>query len=177
MFNRVNYIIKYYISIYKKGLLMKKEDVLHHLRAAKSAHIKWVQKAKMLINGIEVSEDAIPVNSTECKFGIWFYSDGQILNSLSNNPLECMQSIESLHFELHDIYLKIFSIYFSENKKPGFFAKLFGFNKKNITSIEQEKAKEYFHNMEQISHELLDEINRLERRLLAVSEEKIDALV
>ena len=99
---------------------MEKEEVLDHLRAAKAAHIKWVQKAKLLINGIDIEEDAIPIDSTECKFGKWFYSDGQILNSLSNNPMECMQSIESLDFALHDKYLQIFNIYFSQEKKQVF---------------------------------------------------------
>jgi len=156
---------------------MKKEDVVGHLRAAKSAHIKWVQKAKLLIAGHEVKEDSIPVNSTECKFGQWFYSDGQMLNSLSNNPLECMKQIEDLHFMLHDIYLSIFSIYFSQEKKVGFFAKIFGFKKKKITDAEHTLAEGYYENMEQISHELLDEINRLERRLIAISDEKIESLV
>ncbi len=55
---------------------MKKEEIITHLRAAKSAHIKWLQKAKLLINGVDIEEDAIPVNSTECKFGKWFYTNG-----------------------------------------------------------------------------------------------------
>ena len=92
---------------------MNKEHVLEHLRAAKSAHIKWVQKAKLLINGLDVKEDSIPVDSTECKFGQWFYSEGQILNALSNNPVECMVKIERLHFNLHDVYMNIFNIYFN----------------------------------------------------------------
>lgn len=156
---------------------MKKEEVLEHLRAAKSAHIKWVQKAKLLINGVEVDESAIPVDSTECKFGRWFYSDGQILNALSNNPMECMQTIESLHFNLHDQYLKIFNIYFGEGRKQkGFFAKFFG-KKKEISSNEQQIAQDYYDKMEGISKQLLDEINRLERRLIAVPDDKIEALV
>ena len=156
---------------------MTKEDVLGHLRAAKSAHIKWVQKAKLLINGVDVKEDAIPVDSTECNFGKWFYSDGQILNALSNNPLECMQTIERLHFELHDTYLYIFNIYFSQEKKGGFFAKLFGLKQRVVTHVEEQLAHEYYVKMENISHELLEEINRLERRLIAVSEEKISSLI
>ena len=159
------------------GINMKKEEVLGHLRAAKSAHIKWVQKAKLLINGIDIEEGAIPVNSTECKFGQWFYSDGQILNALSNNPLECMQRIEKSHFDLHDMYLNIFNIYFSQTKKTGFFAKLFGFKRKEISDAEHILAEDYYKKMEQISTGLLDEINRLERRLIAVSDEKIEALV
>jgi len=156
---------------------MNKEDVIGHLRAAKSAHIKWVQKAKLLINGLDIEENAIPVDSTECKFGKWFYSDGQVLNALSNNPLECMQSIESLHFKLHDIYLSIFNIYFSEDKKQGFFAKMFGLKRKQPTESELNLAKNYYTEMEDVSKALLDEINRLERRLIAVSQEKIENLV
>ena len=156
---------------------MEKEHILEHLRAAKAAHIKWVQKAKLLINGLDIQEDAIPVDSTECKFGKWFYSDGQILNALSNNPLECMQHIETLHFNLHDTYLKIFSIYFSEEKKTGFFAKLFGVKRKEPSVSEKELAQNFYDEMEQTSKELLDEINRLERRLIAVPDEKIRNLV
>ncbi len=154
---------------------MNKEHILVHLRNAKSAHIKWVQKAKLLINGIEVKEDAIPVDSTECKFGRWFYSDGQILNALSNNPLECMMKIESLHFNLHDVYMNIFNIYFNK-PKSGFFAKLFG-SKKSLNDYEIDKAKQYYANLELISKELLEEINRLERRLIAVPDERIQELV
>jgi len=156
---------------------MKKEDVIVHLRQAKAAHIKWVQKAKLLINGVDVDENAIPVDSTECSFGKWFYTDGQMLNALSNNPLECMQHIETLHFELHDIYLKIFRIYFSEEKKGGFFAKLFGLKRKQPERSQQQLAQDYYAQMEEISQNLLDEINRLERRLVAVSDEKIELLV
>ncbi|MEA2072492.1 MAG: CZB domain-containing protein [Campylobacterota bacterium] len=156
---------------------MTKENVLEHLRSAKTAHIKWVQKAKLLINGVDVKEDSIPVDSTECNFGKWFYSEGQILNALSNNPLECMQKIESLHFALHDIYLSIFNIYFAEEKKAGFFSKLFGGKRKELSQAELTLAQDYYGKMEGISKELLDEINRLERRLIAVSDEKIEALV
>ncbi|MDQ7042090.1 MAG: CZB domain-containing protein [Sulfurimonas sp.] len=156
---------------------MNKEEVVGHLRAAKSAHVKWVQKAKLLTNGIEIEEGTIPVDPTECKFGQWFYSDGQMLNSLSNNPLECMQKIENLHSDLHDMYLKIFSVYFSQDKKVGFFSKMFGLSKKKISESEHKLAEGYYEKMETISHELLDEINRLERRLIAISDEKIEALV
>jgi len=154
---------------------MEKENIVEHLRNAKAAHIKWVQKAKLLINGMEVKEDSIPVDSTECKFGKWFYSDGQVLNALSNNPLECMTKIERLHFDLHDVYMNIFKIYFNK-PKDGFFAKLFG-KKNTVSEHESNKAFEYYTRLESISTELLDEINRLERRLIAVPEDKIRGLI
>ena len=155
---------------------MNKEHVVEHLRLAKAAHIKWVQKAKLLVSGLDVQEDAIPVDSTECKFGKWFYSDGQVLNSLSNNPLECMEKIETLHFQLHDTYLKIFSVYFSNNKN-GFFAKLFGIKKRSINQHEKKAALTYYGDMEIISKKLIDEINRLERRLIAMPEDRIKDLI
>lgn len=154
---------------------MGKEIIVEHLRNAKAAHIKWVQKAKLLINGMEVKEDSIPVDSTECKFGKWFYSDGQVLNALSNNPLECMAKIERLHFSLHDVYMNIFKIYFNK-PKSGLFAKLFG-KKKTINEYESNKALEYYTELEAISVELLDEINRLERRVIAIPEEKMKELI
>ncbi|WP_373071909.1 CZB domain-containing protein [Sulfurimonas sp.] len=154
---------------------MEKDQIIEHLRAAKSAHIKWVQKAKLLINGIEVEKDAIPVDSTECKFGKWFYGDGQVLNALSNNPVECMVAIEELHSELHDIYMNIFHIYFSK-QSGGLLSKIFG-TKKKITQEESIRALDYYDKLETVSKKLLDEINRLERRLLAVPDEKIRELV
>lgn len=117
------------------------------------------------------------MDSTECQFGKWFYSNGQMLNALSNNPLECMKKIEDLHFALHDMYLNIFNLYFAQSKKAGFFAKILGLNKKAISDAEHLLAEGYYEKMEEISQELLDEINRLERCLIAILDEKIEALV
>ena len=157
---------------------MEKEEVLERLRSAKEADVKWVQKAKMLIDGIDMEEDAIPVDSKECKFGKWFYSDGQILKNLSNNPMECMLSIEKLHLSLHEKYKQIFDLYFSQEEKAGFFAKLFGGKKKKELSAEElEESRQFYKELENISKAFSEEISRLERRLVAVSEEKIQSLV
>ncbi len=154
---------------------MKKTEILEQLRAAKAAHINWVQRAKLLISGFEVKEDAIPVNATECRFGKWFYSDGQVLNTIRNNPPECMRSIEQLHFQLHDIYLNIFKIYYDTDKK-GFFSKLFGVKKK-IQEPEKALAAQFFTQMEDVSKKLVDEINTLEKRISVISDQEIEELV
>lgn len=153
---------------------MQKNDVLDHLRAAKAAHINWVQRAKMLISGFTMDETAIPVNSTQCKFGMWFYSDAQKLNALPNHSLECMSTIEQLHFDLHDVYMNIYKIYY-ETESGGFFSKIFG-KKKKITDDSKQLAKEYFTKMEGISKELVNEINKMERRIVAVSEKEFEAI-
>jgi hypothetical protein len=90
---------------------MNRDEILSQLRAAKAAHVSWVQRAKMLIEGFSINESSIPVNSTECTFGKWFYSDGQRLNDIRNNPVSAMTEIEDLHSKLHDVYMNIFKIY------------------------------------------------------------------
>ncbi len=153
---------------------MEKEIVLKQLRAAKAAHINWVQKAKLLIEGIEIDKSAIPVNSTECKFGEWFYSDAQKLNGLRNNSLDCMENIELYHARLHDSYLKIFKLYYLVENK-GFFSKLFT-GKKKVTQETTQLGREYFEELDYISKDLLAEIARLERRVIAISDEEVAKL-
>jgi len=153
---------------------MKKDIILRQLRSAKAAHISWVQKAKLLIEGVEIDKSAIPINSTECQFGQWFYSDAQKLNGLRNNSLDCMENIENYHAQLHDTYLQIFKLYYLVENK-GFFAKLFT-GKKKISEETTQKGREYFLQLEKISKELLLEIGRLERRVIAISDEEIETL-
>ena len=153
---------------------MEKNTILDQLRAAKAAHINWVQRAKMLISGFKMEEDAIPVNSTQCQFGKWFYSDAQKLNGLRNNPMNCLEKIEKLHFDLHDIYLNIYKIYY-DMEPQGFFSKLFG-KKRKITEDSVKLAKEYFSSMEEVSKQLVNEINLMERRIVALPEEDIEIL-
>jgi len=153
---------------------MQKELILNQLRAAKAAHISWVQKAKLLIEGIEIDKSAIPINSTECKFGKWFYHDAQKLNGLRNNGLECMDNIELYHTKLHDAYLKIFKLYYLVENK-GFFSKLFT-GKKKITEETIALGREYFEELDYISKDLLSEISRLERRVIAIGDDELGKL-
>ena len=153
---------------------MERKEVLEQLRAAKAAHINWVQRAKLLIAGFEIDESSIPVNSTECKFGKWFYSDAQRLNGLRTNPMECMTEIEQLHFQLHDIYMNIYKLFYA-TEKQGFFSRLFG-KKKQVSDEAKRLAKEYFDEMEEVSKKLVNEINKMERRIVAIQEDELSEL-
>ena len=155
---------------------MTKEDVLDQLSSAKNGHLKWLDRAKEIIRGASLKEDSNPIDSNECKFGKWFYTEGQILTNLSNNPIECMNKMEKLHQELHDIYLNIFTIYFPQEKSKGLLSKIFSSKEKKVSEEETELAQGYLNKMEIVSKDLIDEISRLERRLTAVSDEKIAAL-
>jgi len=153
---------------------MQKDEVLNHLRQAKSAHIGWVQRAKFLIEGVSISENAIPVNQMECRFGKWFYSDGQRLQYIRNNPVECMVEIEELHSQLHSVYFNIYTIYYLKDKK-GFFTKIFG-KKDRVSQEEKELAREYYKDIEILSKELLKQLTMMERRIIVLSAEEIESL-
>jgi hypothetical protein len=155
---------------------MNKEEVLTHLKMAKAAHIEWVDKAKALIKGSENKEGSIPVGSGDCKFGMWFDREGQLLNALSNNPIECMKSIDALHKKIHELYLSIFNMHFTQGDTKGFFSKIFKEKRKTLSPQDKELVETQLKNLEDVSQQLLDELSRLERRLVAVSDEKIEAL-
>ncbi|MDD4855354.1 MAG: CZB domain-containing protein [Sulfuricurvum sp.] len=147
---------------------MNKEETLTHLRNAKKAHIAWVERAHALIEGLPIAKEQVPVGCTECKFGLWFYGDGQALGMIPN--MDCLKEIERLHFELHDVYMKIFKIYFSDEDRS-LFSKFFGTRKK-VTSLNQEIAKDYYNQLKAISEKLIETIERLERRVYALQEGK-----
>ncbi|CAI6145150.1 MAG: hypothetical protein SPLUMA2_SPLUMAMAG2_01067 [uncultured Sulfurimonas sp.] len=102
---------------------MIKEDVLGRLRVVNTAHTKWVQKVKILIDKIDINEPTLPVNARESNFGKWFDNDGKKLSELSNNPIKCMDNIEKLHIGLHEMYSNVFYIYSGGSQKKGFFLK------------------------------------------------------
>ena len=144
--------------------MLNKQEVLEHLRNAKKAHVKWVQRAEALIEGQPVQKEQLPVDCRECAFGQWFYVEGQRLDIIPN--MGCLKEIELLHEDLHASYMKIFEIYFSETPST-FFAKLLG-KKKKITEQDLVIAKHYYAQLKEISEKLIKEIDRLDRRLSAL---------
>ena len=122
------------------------------------------------MEGIPVEKDAIPVDSTECQFGQWFYGEGQKLNALPS--MDCMGKIEPLHFTLHDNYLKIFKLYFGEPNRS-FFSKLFNMKPKT-SDLDKEIARDYCMKLEDVSKQLLEEISKLEGRLYATTAQSFE---
>jgi len=155
---------------------MNKEDVLKDLNVAKQIHITLLQKARAILDGADILEIDVPGGVTECKFNHWLSGDGQTLKALSNNPASCMENIEKLNSNFHDAYLAVYSTYFLENAKVGFFAKLFSAKKREITAEEKAIADAIYLKMKKTADEIREEIERLERRLQAVSDEKISSL-
>ena len=70
--------------------------------------------------------------------------------------------------------MNIYKIYY--NTEPsGFFSKLFG-RKRKISDDSKRLAGEYFNAMQEVSNELLQEINRMERRVVAIPEKEFEGI-
>lgn len=150
---------------------MKKAVTLQLLSDAKKAHVNWVQRAQLLLDGLPIDKDAIPLSCSDCEFGQWLYREGQKLNALENVPY--LSHIEKVHFDVHDHYMKIFKVYFAEDNRS-FLSKLFK-SKEKISDQGIEMAKEHFKKLQAASEELLTLIGKLERRLFAISESTFNA--
>jgi len=140
---------------------MQKYQIVEKIRAARLAHIQWVQRAKSLVNGLPTNEEDIPLTPDSCSFGKWFYSDGQILLAIFNEKV--VSEIESLHNDLHDEYFKIFKIYF-DTSELGFFEKLLK-TKKKVSDKEQKRALQSLQKLEKISEELIKSLNVAETKI------------
>lgn len=147
---------------------MTKQETMEHLSNARDAHLKWVSRARLLIDGMPIEKDAIPLEGTECVFGQWFYGPGRVLRTLPSP--EVIDRIEDLHLKLHDIYTEIFNIYFSVERKRFF---LFS-GKRRITQEQTALAKKHFGKLDAISKALLAEVSKLERRLNAMPPEALE---
>jgi hypothetical protein len=152
---------------------MEKIEVLKSIRAGRRAHTEWVDKAKSLVNGLEVKKEQIPLEVTACSFGKWFYCDGQILLSFFTE--DAIEKLDNKHKELHDVYMKIFKIYFPIGT-GSFLANLFK-QKVQISVQDENIALAYLRNLEEVSKELISFLNIIEKKLNTVDEETFSKYV
>ncbi len=148
---------------------MKKDSILITLDNAKKSHQKWVDNALFLIQGMPLEKDKVPVDSTKCIFGKWYYSQGQALNQIPG-----FKEIEDFHNKLHHKYHEIFSLLFDEKtmKKPSFLEKLFGLSQK----VEKEKRELAMEKYEQLSHyseHIVTLLTRLEKIISVMTDEQL----
>jgi len=151
---------------------MKKHKVLDKIRAARLAHMKWVERARLLVKGGDITKDEIPVEATSCAFGHWFYSDGQVLLAIFSAA--SVKKLESKHKELHTSYMKIFKIYF-DTSKQSFFQKLLK-KRKDISERDKLLAHEELIVLEEISDDLIAYLNVFERNLNSIEDKDFEKL-
>ena len=138
---------------------MTKHNALEHLDTARRSHIKWLNRAKSIVQGQNMVRDPHPLESTACKFGLWFNSEGEKLYKILE--IEGEDIIHLLHNKLHEKYLRIYEIYFGSAEGIVYNSKV-RLTKNTVSIAEDEKAKELMQDLRKLSYRMLDEIIHLE---------------
>jgi hypothetical protein len=146
-----------------------KKEIIQHLRAAKSGHIKWRSYAQALVAGLPLDENKIPVIHTDCKFGKWYYGHGQSLSSF-----ESFRAIEEPHEMLHSIYHKLVNALHSND--GGGLLSIFS-EKSRIDMERKREVDSHLKNLIEMSRTLLECIELLENEVMDLSEEEVAALI
>jgi hypothetical protein len=149
-----------------------KERFIHNLHQARSNHIRWVNSIKLLISGIDINEKYITPDATTSEFGVWFYQEAMLFTL--GTPKMVLDEIEVLLHTLYDKYMKIYSIYYGQKKKP-FLGNLLG-TKIKVSEYEIELSHHYYEEIVMLSDKLKHKLRILESQLMSFSDEKFDTL-
>lgn len=146
---------------------ISKRDIVGHLRLAKTGHKSWMANVQILIRSgnVDEAESLIPVNFTSCKFGKWYYGDGQMLSLI-----EEYQNLEKPHQMIHDVYLQIFNLH-----KTKIVGSLFNSEKKQIKERER-KAASLKRSLISFSDVLFKNLLLLEDKVKKFTDEEINSL-
>lgn len=151
---------------------MNKTEFISIIRSAKQSHKRWVENAHSLIEGIPLDKSQVPVNSTDCQFGKWYYGDGQALKPMVN-----FREIEEHHDALHHTYREIFVLLFEEKEKSiSLFSRLFGRSHKSPVK-NQKLAREKFNLLEQQSKTIIQKLDELGNMISGMSEDQINSYI
>jgi len=154
---------------------MNQTSLLQHIFDAKKAHLRWVKRAKHLVEGLPVDKEFIPLKSDSCLFGRWLYTEGNMLHKIPRVK-RLMKEIEVKHNELHEVYQNIYEIFFLMPSKKSILQKFFTFNYHNVSPREKEEAQIYFTYLQHASKELMDVLTQLEKIIKTFSYHELKIL-
>ncbi|OIQ77234.1 hypothetical protein GALL_410780 [mine drainage metagenome] len=86
--------------------MINKKLALNQVLKAKASHLKWLSYARGMVDGIDCPLDSVPIQSTECAFGKWYYGEGREMLA----ELALFQALEPPHEILHSLYRKIYDL-------------------------------------------------------------------
>jgi len=147
---------------------MSKEEALADVQKAKHALEAQMAKLQDLINGVDVP-NPLAAAKEKCEFGKWLYSYDNHMRRILGEQFYLR--LESLHKKWFVDYMKIFDMFVHEDEKT-FLSKLL--NSSSISSLDLDKAKVYFLELEATTKELLLNLEKSERRLHALNESKFN---
>ena len=151
---------------------------IEHIISAKREHLKWVQRAKLLAEGLPLEHHILPskivqehaglplmrphehllmaLGSTDCQFGHWLNEYAIYFDDTST------ETIQRLHHALHDHYLAIFKLYFETQSTSST-----RFTTHTLSAHHQAHAREHVIKLEHTCKAFVRELRRLENHIYA----------
>ena len=153
-------------------MILIKEQTIHKLHKARTAHIRSLNSVKLLVSGLQFQEDQFQLGQTETAFGKWFHEEAMLFSN-SNSRIQ-LETMEKLLLQLHDHFTTIYQIFFgtSTGGVMGFFGK-----KHKPSDAEKELAKRLYDEMVGFSDQLKQKLRVFESQLNSMPEEKFTELI
>lgn len=151
--------------------MSSKERYIQSIRNARTAHVKWANQIKLMVSGVSVNKDTIPVNQTDSAFSKWLYEEATIFSTSSAKNV--IDEMIDLHTKCYDIYLKIYGILYA-NQKSGLRGM---FGSKRASANDLMLAQNYYETLLPISDRLLNRLRSFESQMLATTEAKFDEMI
>ncbi len=146
-----------------------KNYVIEQFRQARTEHIKWLNRIKLLVSGF--SQENLDIDQSSSMFGKWLFNDALILSSTN-----CKRTIDEIiqkHTECFDYFLTIYHL--QHRPKANFLGNLFAV-KQRQDAREEALIQRYYEELVTASDRLVVKLRFLETQLLAMSETDFETL-
>ncbi len=144
--------------------MTKKQEMILGLNLVKNEHTKWVNYAEAKFKGLEIKEDLIPKNHTECACGKMISENGQIIYHLKS-----AHTLAKDHEDFHKISEDLFN--FINNKEKGNI-----FTKGNIKKRNKETMHSYADVLRNLSDNLLKTFDNIANEINCIDDKKIEEI-
>jgi len=151
--------------------MSSKEKYIHSVRTARTQQVKWANQVKLMVSGVSLEKDAIPLDQTESEFSKWLYGEAMIF--ATSNAKNVIDEMIELHGRCYDIYLKIYGTLFA-GQKNGIMG-IFGSKKASPNDLKL--AQNYYEDMMKTSDQLLGRLRSFESIMLSLPETKFDEMI
>lgn len=157
-----------------KGMILQ-DKCLTEIKKARKLHLDWVRRAEMLVQGLPILEESIPLNSKKCLFGMWFHTAAKQLLSMGNFE-KLINEIDKDHENLHREYQFIYNIYFKVETSSSFFTKIFTKKEPVISTDEQGTAKNHLETLLLISKSLTKNLDKFSSQVSLLTPDNISEI-
>jgi hypothetical protein len=146
--------------------MTSKEQNIHRLYKARTAHLKWVNTLRLLVSGFDVDKKTVTPILQDSEFGKWFYNEAMQFSQFNSKII--LDEIEIILESMYNIYTNIYAIYFTQRSSVKNFLGL----KSSANKYEIELSARYYEDIVKLSDQFKNRFKVFESQLLALGDAK-----